>query len=374
VPSWPLTTHTRSAPNTIPLGPLPTGILVMARLVALIRSTAFPVVVVAQIDAHRQRARARALIRLWRGDLAAARTDIVTALDSRQNAPDPQVISPALSLLAGVATWEGRPEEARDAVARGLALMAGVDDTRFVIALCQAGLEAEAAIAERAAAARATAERDQAAGVAADLLQRARSVATADGVTPTRMGRAMLLTAEAHHSRATGRSDPDRWAEAATAWEALACPWPAAHARWRQAEALLAAGAHRDQAAAPLREAWTTAGALKARPLLAEVQSLGRRARIELAPAPSPANGTAREDTPDTGLHRLGLTPREREVLALVADGRTNRQIAEALFISDRTASVHVSNILAKLGVANRAEAAVAAHRLGLTLSRDSSP
>jgi DNA-binding NarL/FixJ family response regulator len=53
-------------------------------------------------------------------------------------------------------------------------------------------------------------------------------------------------------------------------------------------------------------------------------------------------------------------------VLALVADGRTNRQIAEALFISPKTASVHVSNILTKLGVANRAEAAVTAHRLGL--------
>jgi DNA-binding CsgD family transcriptional regulator len=316
---------------------------------------------------------ARALIRLWRGDLAAARTDIVTAMDSRQNAPDPQVISPAMSLLVGVATWEGRPEEARDAVDRGLALMAGVDDPRYVIALCLAGLEAEAAIAERAAAAHATAERDQAAGVAADLLQRARSVATADGATPTRMGRVMLLTAEAHHSRVTGLSDPDRWAEAATAWEALACPWPAAHARWRQAEALLAAGAHRDQAAAPLRQAWATASALKARPLLVEVESLGRRARIALAPAPSRPNGTAQEDRPDAGLHRFGLTPREREVLALVADGRTNRQIAEALFISDKTASVHVSNILAKLGVANRAEAAVAAHRLGLTLYRDGS-
>jgi DNA-binding CsgD family transcriptional regulator len=241
-----------------------------------------------------------------------------------------------------------------------------------VLALCLAGLEAEAAIAERAAAARATAEHDEAAGVAAGLLQRARATVTADGIAPTRMGQGMLLTAEAHHSRLTGRGDPDRWAEAATAWEDLSCPWPAAYAHWRQAEALLAAGVPRDQAAPPLRRAWTTASALKAQLLLAEVESLGRRARIELAPAPSPADGTEREDTPDTGLRRLGLTPRETEVLGLVAEGRTNRQIAEALFISDRTASVHVSNILTKLGVANRAEAAVAAHRLGLTPSGDS--
>jgi DNA-binding CsgD family transcriptional regulator len=63
----------------------------------------------------------------------------------------------------------------------------------------------------------------------------------------------------------------------------------------------------------------------------------------------------------------LRLTPREREVLALVAEGRSNRQIADALFISAKTASVHVSNILAKLGVANRGEAAAVAHRLRLT-------
>jgi DNA-binding NarL/FixJ family response regulator len=62
----------------------------------------------------------------------------------------------------------------------------------------------------------------------------------------------------------------------------------------------------------------------------------------------------------------FGLTPREREVLALVADGRTNRQIAERLFISDSTAGVHVSNILGKLGVAGRGEAAAIAFRLGL--------
>jgi DNA-binding NarL/FixJ family response regulator len=73
--------------------------------------------------------------------------------------------------------------------------------------------------------------------------------------------------------------------------------------------------------------------------------------------------GAARRPEP---AEELGLTPREREVLALVADGRTNRQIAEALFISDKTASVHVSNILTKLKAGNRGEAGALAHRLGL--------
>ena len=107
------------------------------------------------------------------------------------------------------------------------------------------------------------------------------------------------------------------------------------------------------------------AGGLGARLLTAEVEALARRARIDLT---EPADGEAPDGpAPATATDKLGLTPREREVLALVADGRTNRQIAETLFISDKTASVHVSNILAKLGVANRGEAAAVAHRLRLT-------
>jgi DNA-binding CsgD family transcriptional regulator len=126
--------------------------------------------------------------------------------------------------------------------------------------------------------------------------------------------------------------------------------------RYRQAEALLDQGGSRDQAAPILRASCATASGLGAGPLQAGIEALARRARIGLEPGTAAAPG-----------EELGLTPREREVLTLVADGRSKRQIAEELFISHKTASVHVSNILAKLGVANRAEAAVAAHRLGLT-------
>jgi DNA-binding NarL/FixJ family response regulator len=93
------------------------------------------------------------------------------------------------------------------------------------------------------------------------------------------------------------------------------------------------------------------------------VQALARRVRLDLAPhaqATAPAAGAAAPAA------QLGLTPREVEVLALVTAGRSNRQIAQALFISPKTASVHVSNILAKLGVAGRVEAAAIAHRQGL--------
>jgi DNA-binding NarL/FixJ family response regulator len=103
---------------------------------------------------------------------------------------------------------------------------------------------------------------------------------------------------------------------------------------------------------------------LPPRRLHGEIRALAQRGRLELAPAAT-LTATATADAPAPG-DDLGLTPREAEVLALVAAGRSNRQIAQALFISPKTASVHVSNILAKLGVANRVEAAAAAHRLGL--------
>jgi DNA-binding CsgD family transcriptional regulator/tetratricopeptide (TPR) repeat protein len=311
----------------------------------------------------------RARLRLWRGDLAAAQVDLARALDTRRGTLSPQFNARALSTMSSLATWEGRPEEARTIVARGLERVEEIDDPGPVISLCLAGLEAEAAIAERAAAAHATAAREQAAVVAAKLLQRGRDAATADGVMPTAMGRVMLLTAEAEYARVTDPGHHRAWAEAAAVWEEFGCPWPAAYARWREAEALLVAGVSRHEVAAPLRQAWTTARALGARPLVAEVESLGRRARIELGPTLSLSEGvdrTASEVAPEVGFRRLGLTRRETEVLALVAEGRTNRQIAERLFISDKTASVHVSNILAKLGVANRAAAATAAYRLGV--------
>jgi len=125
-------------------------------------------------------------------------------------------------------------------------------------------------------------------------------------------------------------------------------------ARWREAAALAAARAPRADIERAAGAAHGAATALGARHLAAAVERLARRARIAL---PGMAAG---DETPFPQ-----LTSREREVLVLLADGRTNRQIAEALFITQKTVSVHVSNILAKLGAANRGEAAALAHRAG---------
>jgi DNA-binding CsgD family transcriptional regulator len=171
-----------------------------------------------------------------------------------------------------------------------------------------------------------------------------------------------LLLAKAELSRLGGASDPERWQTAATAWERLERPFEGAYARQRQAEALLARGASREQAEVALRPAYHTAVALGAAPLQREIERLAQRGRLRLQ-QPVDEALTPKAASPAAS---LGLTQREAEVLALVAEGRTNRQIGQALFITPKTAGVHVSRILAKLGVTGRGEAAAIAHRLGL--------
>jgi DNA-binding CsgD family transcriptional regulator len=132
-----------------------------------------------------------------------------------------------------------------------------------------------------------------------------------------------------------------------------------AYCRWREAEALVAIGAPRTEAAAPLREAHAVAARIGAKPLLRELELLAQRARLDLTAA------KATFSTEKAGLEEiLGLTPREGEILNLVARSYTNREIAATLVISVKTVSVHVSHILHKLGAPNRLEAAAIAHRL----------
>jgi DNA-binding NarL/FixJ family response regulator len=157
------------------------------------------------------------------------------------------------------------------------------------------------------------------------------------------------------------------WDGAAQAWEAVSQPHPLAMALLRAAEAALGVG-DRDAAGTRLRRAGALARELGARPLGDSIALVARRARIPLTPGDgagneSGVNGTSRAAGPDPA---LGLTAREYEVLRLLAAGHSNREIAGELFISVKTASVHVSNILGKLGVTSRGEAAATAHRLRL--------
>ena len=168
-------------------------------------------------------------------------------------------------------------------------------------------------------------------------------------------------TWDAERTRVAGPGDPGAWDGAAKAWQDLSCPHRAGYAWWRQAEAQLDAGQPAAAAAGPLRAAAAAAGGHA--PLLAQIRTLAERARIPLHPA---AAGEPQAPPPAQPLTRYGLTDRELTVLRLLAAGRTNPQIGAELYISTSTASVHVSNILRKLAVSSRVQAAAIAERAGL--------
>ncbi|HYM84815.1 MAG TPA: LuxR C-terminal-related transcriptional regulator, partial [Candidatus Dormibacteraeota bacterium] len=175
----------------------------------------------------------------------------------------------------------------------------------------------------------------------------------------------------AEGDRAQGRASLSAWEEVAAGWERLGRPLPVAYARFRAAESGIGSADDRVAARAALIAAHAAAARLGAEPLRLEAERLARLARVDLVPATEAPALRASSSPPASGQARptdetLGLTPRELEVLRLVAEGWSNPEIAAGLGISAKTASVHVSNVLDKLGVPNRVEAAVAAIRLGL--------
>jgi DNA-binding CsgD family transcriptional regulator len=170
---------------------------------------------------------------------------------------------------------------------------------------------------------------------------------------------AQRATWDAERTRLAGPSDPDAWAAAAGAWLDLSCPHRAGYAWWRQAEALLDAGQPAATATGAVRAAADAADGHA--PLAGQIRALAERARIPLQPAA--ALPPARPAT------TYGLTDRELIVLRLLAAGHTNAQIGAELYISPKTAGVHVSNILHKLGVSGRVQAAALAERAGLLSS-----
>ena len=192
--------------------------------------------------------------------------------------------------------------------------------------------------------------------VRADLGRRI-DVARADPSSGSPVGGANLALAEAMITRLDD-ADAAAFARAAVAAERIGDVWLAAFARLHEADAAVSRGAAA-QAVDALRAAFETATALGAEPLLGAAGALARRARIDLEAPTVPVVGQA-------DAVRLGLTPREAEVLALVAAGKTNREIGAELYVSEKTASVHVSNILRKLGVTSRVDAAAIAQRLGV--------
>ena len=322
---------------------------------------------------------------------------------------DAQQAVPLNLASASFALWRGDLADARRAAERGWTLVRETEDWILAARTAATAVEVEAASAVEAREKRDLASLASARERARDVVKTAEAVVRRHGVDPSlgsrRLADAWLATARAYRRRVDGRDDPATWRAVGDGWAALKIPYETARARWREAEARLGSGAGRAgraDARTPLLEAVELAVRLGAMPLLRELSELAGRALITLppnvaammAPGPEappaeragrgaggvvgagPSNGAEPSalvlgvaGIPEAATKRdtFGLSSREREVLMQIARGRTNREIGERLFISQKTVGVHVGNILSKLGVSGRVEAAAVAIRLGLT-------
>jgi DNA-binding CsgD family transcriptional regulator len=311
------------------------------------------------------------------GRLAEAQLLLEIRRDAAQLVTDAAFAGNLAGGLIELALVEGRLTDARSLVDEALGWLAAADDVRYRSRVLRLGVQVESEIA-----AVARARRDADGEVGARTLGSTRFdrltelISTyATGTSPVfHEALANHAVARAEVTRLLDRPDPAAWSAATDHFGAPRRPYDLAWCRFRQAEAMLAVRAPRAETATVLAEARSIALELEAEPLIAAVDQLARIARLDL-PVPGAASTAAGAEaletdvtsaTPEVMEDPFGLTAREREVLVLLAEGQTNRRIADALFISESTASVHVSNIIGKLGVANRVEAAAAAVRSGL--------
>ena len=308
---------------------------------------------------------------LWRlsGTLALARGDLASADYAAGRAADllaptryrAESHLPHRQLQIELAAAH---DQAADALAVARDTLATRDlqsSPRYSWPLLRAVAQVAADVLARPAAARDAADADLAAGVLAAATEQAAKLSVHGPVQV-----ALRLTFQAEAARADGTPADGRtlWWAAVAEWDQLGEPLPLGYALYRAAEATLSGAAgNRTVAETPLRRAAEIARELGANRLLADASRLARRARITLPGEPSAAEPT---EPPAPA-----LTPRETEVLRLVATGASNAAIAAELFISAKTVSVHVSSILAKLGASSRGEAAAIAHRRGLLAASD---
>lgn len=267
-------------------------------------------------------------------------------------------VLPMLILRAGLAMWQGRHDLARQAVQRGLTESRS-DDVIVLATLAWHGLRAEA----EASASRTVEVDPTAVRRLREVTDRVARKSEKAGAPVRYVADGFLALCAAEISRLDdGRGDPELWARSAVEWDRRNHPYPAAYSRLRQAEALLARRSRVATAGKLLRQAYRTAQSLGAVPLSSEIRTLAGRARVTLEEPPAaarpvplprsaaPADGPAVDEL-------AALTAREREVLAAVAEGLTNREIGQRLFISERTIGVHVSHIFDKLQVRTRVQA-----------------
>jgi DNA-binding CsgD family transcriptional regulator/tetratricopeptide (TPR) repeat protein len=318
------------------------------------------------------------------GDLPTARRHLEIARVEARGIEDAQYVIDLQTFRTEIALWDGDPDTALASAREGFDRLAEIDDAVIVGQLVIPAAHAAADLAVKARASRRTEAAEAAVEAARDVVDRYRAstarMTEPDALAEHEIGWRMALCM-AEVARASGDDDPAAWDGVRPALHARPAPFLEAYVLWRAAEAYAGRG-DAAPAAERLRAAQVIASSIGASLLVARIENLGRRLRVTFAAAGVPliqgvggetADGihgsgpaVGESATPAAPADPFGLTEREREVLALVAEGYTNRRIANELFISDSTAGVHVSHILAKLEVESRTEAAAIAVRLGL--------
>lgn len=321
----------------------------------------------------------------FRGDLTAAADALAAARASDESVGGTADRPALLAALAELAAVHGQVTDARAAVTEGLLMASDGPPDPALAALAASGLRVEADVAGRARARRDAAGLEDGRRRVREIIGHVERIAAMLGVPqgieaavvqPTR-DRAMAALCRVEAMRLEELDEPSDWLALANGFDVIGRPYPAVYGRFRAAAAILRSRGPRREASAALFAARSTAARLGARPLLAEIDLLARQGRLDVGPvdgAAGSAGGQAAGSVRASGAAgaagsagaELELTAREVEVLRLIAAGWSNQQIADALFISRKTASVHASHIFDKLGAANRAEAAAIAHRLGL--------
>jgi DNA-binding CsgD family transcriptional regulator len=271
-------------------------------------------------------------VSLRRGNLAAAENALAPAIERAMTMSDPQFGGQVRIRAAQLDLARGDLEQARRWVGEALAICDAAGERTYTARSCAVGMAVEARTGNTAAA--------------GALLVRLDAIEAGGPLLAE--SAAFVAMARAEYAEMDGNPYPDHWEQAVAAWERCGDVYWAAVARHRQADAILRTHGDRADAAAAASRALDAARRLGAAPLVAELELLQHRGRL--------SENTARLPT-------VGLTPREAEVLSLIAEGKTNRQIGDALYISEKTASVHVTNLFRKLGVDNRGAAAEIARR-----------
>ena len=300
---------------------------------------------------------ARGRLGLVRGEPVQAERLLGLARAMASQLGDMMFAGPIAAACGELALWRGRPQQA---VELATSLLSTASERECPQHTAELHAIAARAYADLAHAARAARDLDAARSAAAsaeairDRLQQLGDSSLPLGGPPPRIQADVALCA-AEASRARGGSATGTWHQARDAAVASGNAPRTAYAHWRLAESALEAG-DRDQAHRALTDAARTAAAIGHGPLLREIDYLARRGRIRIK---DPASAKS-------GIDRFALTPREHEVLLLLAEGLTNRTIAKRLFISEKTTEKHVARVLSKLGVRTRGEAGAIAHRIEL--------